>query len=95
MLLMGCAPRIAVHDYPLLGLRIIQADRTTVHRKCGYDESGIQNEACAFVPQDNNECIKPTAERPCEIWEYDPQWHTHEVCHCNCGEESKCQQENW
>lgn len=43
IMLTACAPRIAVHDYPKLGLRIIQADSTSVHRHCNGAE------ACAFA----------------------------------------------
>jgi len=78
-LLMGCAPAVIVHDYPKLGIKINQTNKTIVHRECGSE-----NEACAYP-----------GLKPCEIWVYNASDILHEVCHCDGGNEERCKGDEW
>ncbi len=79
VVLSGCAPRVIVHDYPNLGLRINQATKGRVEQECGRDAK-----ACAY-----------SKATPCEIWAYSADDLTHELGHCSGMDEESAQKENW
>lgn len=80
MLLGGCGPSVIVHDYPNLGIRIYQTTASRVHKECG----GSDYKACAY-----------SGEKPCEIWAYDANDLTHELTHCDGGDEDAAKKEDW